>query len=380
MSMLMGKDGPVIPGLRSLPSRSRQFSFYLSDNYLVNLADLKRADSTAILCPKDRSTMVNYGLPRPESRLSSRTCTSPPFDSVRIFCLSLIVAAFHLGPTDAKAQHIESWGVFAGMNFPFTIDQGLRNDPRYYGKLTLRATPVGVAYGYDRVGHGFVITPSYLKIGQKYIIRNTTGGDVGTRDIKMDYISVPIALKLHLNDLSFFRLSVVASINFDYLINGQEIVTHSASKLNYPPGVIIPDDPGYVEVYDGVIVPEVNGQVYVNKEQFKSFQVSAGVGFRSDFDFNEDWSMNFDGRAVFGIFDPRDKSYIEELQGGTTAQPATDLYGQRRDVYLAGTIGISRIIQIKQKFNAKTSPSSGKKQPGKSNKKKKKMKKGMRAI
>jgi hypothetical protein len=264
------------------------------------------------------------------------------------------------------------------MNFPFTIDQGLQQDPRYYGKLTLRATPVGISYGYDRVGHGFVITPSYLKIGQKYIIRNTVGGDVGFRDIKMDYLSVPIALKIHLNDLAFFRLSAVAALNFDYLINGQEVISHSAAKLIYPPGVIVPDDPGYVKVYDGVLVPEVNDQVHVSKEQFKSFQISGAVGFRSDFDFNDDWSMNFDGRAVFGILDPRSKEYIDELKSGTTANPSTDLYGQRRDVYLAGCIGLSRIIQIKQKFHAKTSAKPvGRKQPGKQ---KKKVKKGTRAI
>ena len=93
----------------------------------------------------------------------------------------------------------------------------------------------------------------------------------------------------------------------------------------------------------------------MNKSQYKPFQISAGIGFRSDFDFDEDWSLNFDGRAVFGILDPRKKSYIEQLKAGTSAEPTTDLYGQRRDMYLCGTIGVSRIIQIKLKFHAKTS-------------------------
>jgi hypothetical protein len=297
---------------------------------------------------------------------------------LQILVCGAVFAAFLSKSTPVAGQHIESYGVFMGMNFPFTIDQGLNKDPRFYPKLTLRATPVGFSYGYDRVGHGFVITPQYLKIGQKYIIRNTVGGDVGFRDIQMDYISVPVALKLHLNNLAFFRLSVIAALNFDYLVSGQEIISHSASKLKYPPGVIIPDDPGYSVVYDGVIVPEVVDQVFVSKDKFKAFQVSASVGFRSDFDFNDDWSMNFDGRAVFGILDPRKKDYIETLKAGTTAKPAPDLYGQRRDVYLAGCIGVSRIIQIKQKFNARTSPkSSGQKQPSK---KRKKVRKGMRAI
>jgi hypothetical protein len=255
----------------------------------------------------------------------------------------------------SEAQHIESFGVFGGINFPFTIDQGLHKDPRYVGKLTLRGTPAGVSYGYDRVGHGFVITPSFVQIGQKYIIQNIQGGDVGERDIQMNYLSVPMALKLHLNDLAFFRLSAVASLNVDYLLGGKEVITHGASKQRYPAGVAIPQEPGYTSVYDGVFVPEVNKQVYVSKDAFKSFQLSAGVGFRSDFDFSEDWSVNFDGRAMFGIFDPRKGSYVEKLKAGSTSNPGPDLYGQRRDVYLYATVGISRIFQIKQEHKPKTS-------------------------
>jgi hypothetical protein len=255
----------------------------------------------------------------------------------------------------SEAQHIESYGVFMGMNFPFTIDQGLRKDPRYFGRLTLRATPVGFSYGYDRIGHGFVITPSLVKVGQKYTIQNTQGGEVGVRDIQMDYLTVPVALKLHLNDLAFFRLSVVASANFDYLMSAKEVITHEASKQRYPSSVIKPIDPGYTVVYDGVFVPEVNKQEYVSKDKFKPLQLSAGVGFRSDFDFNEDWSMNFDGRAVFGIFDPRKDEYVNDLKAGSDSNPVADVYGQRREVYLCVSIGVSRIFQIKQKHQPKVS-------------------------
>jgi hypothetical protein len=219
----------------------------------------------------------------------------------------------------------------------------------------MRATPIGFSYGYDKVGHGFVITPSLVKVGQKYAIRNSQGGEVGMRDINMDYLSVPFALKLHLNDLSFFRLSAVAAFNIDYLLAGRETITHEAAKLRYPPGVAIPTDPGYSVVYDGVFVPETHKQVYVSKDKYKPLTASAGIGFRSDFDFSENWSMNFDGRAVFGIFDPRKQSYINELKAGTQSDPGPDLYGQRREVYLYLAVGISRIFQIKQEHKPKIS-------------------------
>ncbi len=139
------------------------------------------------------------------------------------------------------------------------------------------------------------------------------------------------------------------------LLNGRELITHDASKLKYPPGVIIPNDNNYTVVYDGVFVPQVDKQEYVSKDKFKAFQLSAGVGFRSDFDFNENLSMNFDGRAVFGIFDPRKDSYVNSLKSGSAADPRPDLYGQRREAYLYATIGISRIFQIKQKHQPKQS-------------------------
>lgn len=250
------------------------------------------------------------------------------------------------------AQDVESFGVFGGFNVPITYDAGLAEDPRYEGIVTFRATPVGLTYGYDHIGYGIVVSPSYVKIGQKFLIKNTVGGDVGRREVKMDYFSVPVALKLHLNDLSFFRLSAIAAINFNFLIKGSEVISHSASKLKYPPSVAIPTDPGYIVVFDGVLVPEVKDQEYVSKDKYNPFQLFAAVGLRSDFDLNDDWSLNFDGRANFGLYDPRKKEYLEQLK---QTSGAPDLYGVRHEIYLSVEVGIARIIQIKKSFQPKHS-------------------------
>jgi hypothetical protein len=265
----------------------------------------------------------------------------------------------------ASAQNVEAFGIFGGFNFPFTVDQGLSKDPRFYGKLTIRSTPVGFSYGYDRVGHGILLTPNYTRTGQKFIIKNTTGGEVGTRDVQMNYFSVPVALKLHINDMSFFRLSLVAAIAPSFLMQGQETYTISSpgqsTKLKYPPGVSVPTDSGYEIVYDGVFVPDMDDEVYVSKDKYNSFQLFAAVGLRSDFDLNDDWSINFDGRANFGILDTRNPTYLDQLKNPAgpadiNGKPgAPDLYGQRRELYLSASFGISRIIQSKQKFKTKSS-------------------------
>ncbi len=272
------------------------------------------------------------------------------------FCVLLVLASQHL-----YSQNVESFGFFAGFNVPITIDKGLDKDPRFEARFQIRGTPIGFHYGYDKPGFGYVISPSYLTIGQKYTIKNSTGGDVGTRDIKMNYFSCPIALKFHVNDLSFFRLSVIAALDFCFLLDGKESFTHEASKLRYPAGVSVPTDPGYTVVYDGVFVPAVSNQVYVSKDKYNAFQLFGAFGIRSDLDFSENWSASLDGRANFGIFDSRNSAYLSQLNVPSgppdiNGKPgAPDLAGQRRDVFLSVTLGISRIITTKPQFKSRKS-------------------------
>jgi hypothetical protein len=259
----------------------------------------------------------------------------------------------------AVCQNVEAFGFFGGFNFPITIDEGLNKDPRYFGRFTFRGTPVGFAYGYDRIGFGYLFTPQYLQIGQNYTIRNSIGGEIGSRDIQMDYFSLPVSLKLHINDLAFFRLSAIAAVNFNYLLNGRETITHIANKVKYPAGISIPIDPAYVIVYDGVFVPQVDNSEYVSNDKFNAFQIFAALGLRSDFDLNDDWSINFDGRANLGIFDTRKSDYLDQLKSpvgspDVVGNPgAPDISGQRREIYLTINFGLSRIITSKNKFKTK---------------------------
>ena len=259
------------------------------------------------------------------------------------------------------AQNIESFGVFGGLSVPITIDQGLEKDPRFLSKFSILGTPFGVHYGYDRPGFGFVVSPSYLTVGQSFTINNTTGGDVGSRNIVMKYFSLPLALKFHLNDLSFFRLSMVAAFDFCFLLDGKETFTHIASKLKYPSGVSVPTDPGYTIVYDGVFVPDVVNEVHVSKDKFNTFQLFGGVGMRADLDLSEHWSVMADGRANFALLDSRNSAYLNELANPSgpadvNGKPgAPDLKGSRRDVFLCFTLGVSRIITTKPKFRERHS-------------------------
>lgn len=274
---------------------------------------------------------------------------------MRLIFSSLLLLASYL----SLGQNIESFGVYGGVCVPFTIDQGLNKDPRYVPKGVVRGTPFGFYYGYDQSGYGFALTPAYVALGQTFKIKNTTGGDVGFRYVKTNYFTVPVALKIHINDLSFFRLSLVAALSPSILITGQETITNDAAKIKYPAGVSVPTGPGYAQSYDGVFVPAVNKQVYVSKDKFNLFQLFGSLGLRSDFDLNDNWSINYDGRVNFGIFDPRKTSYIQQLKNPSgpadvNGNPgAPDLYGPRRDLFISLEIGFCRIIQTKARFKSK---------------------------
>jgi hypothetical protein len=261
--------------------------------------------------------------------------------------LSLVTGSFR-----AEGQDVESFGVFGGLNVPFTIDQGLLRDPRFTARFSVRGTPVGFSYGYDKMGFGFVVTPQFARIGQNFLIENTVGGHVGEREVNMNYFSIPAALKIHLMDMAFFRVSLVASLAPSFLLRGEEVISHEAAKLRFPASVAVPNEPGYEVTFDGVFVPAIDNQVFVSNDKFDPFNLFAGIGFRSDFEFAENWAINFDGRANFGIFDTRKAGYIEQLRAPGSVP---DLFGERREVFISLTVGISRTLTIKKDFRPKAS-------------------------
>jgi len=244
------------------------------------------------------------------------------------------------------AQNIVSYGLFTGVAVPFTYDEGVNKDPRYSARYDVKFSPIGFHYGVDYEGYGFLISPSLVKTGQNFNVINTVGGEEGVRKINMLYLNVPLSLKLHIIDLSFFRLSFVASGSFAYLLDGKETISHSYSKLRFSPDVISSLPPEYVVQYDGVLSPSVHNYEMLTNTDFKPFQVNVAAGFRSDLDISEKFMISFDLRANYGLFEPRSNSYLQKLNSNGTIY---DLPGNRRDIFVYLTIGISRYFEIDKK-------------------------------
>jgi hypothetical protein len=250
-----------------------------------------------------------------------------------------------------------SIGVFTGITLPSTFDSGINRDSRYQQRHQVKLAPIGISYGVDYHGYGFVITPSLVNIGQDMNIVNTVGKYEGTRSINMQYLQIPIGFKLHVIDLSFLKVSVVAGVGAGYLLKGTETITHSYAKYHFPKEVypILPSD--YVIEYDGVIAPQVTRLEILKDDDFNKFQLFGSLGFRSDWDFKESWRIALDLRANYGFNETRNNAYLAKTRADATLY---DLDGDRREMYAYLSIGIARYIEV-EKAKQNKAKSFGKK-------------------
>ena len=242
-------------------------------------------------------------------------------------------------------QFSMSLGVYTGLTSTFTLDDGISNDPRYDAAYEVKFSPIGINFGMDYEGFGFVVSPGIINLGQNFYVVNTSGGHDGKRKINLQYLNIPAAFKIHIIKLSFFKVSGIISLSAAYLMDGEETISHNATKLKFPTEVypILPDD--YIVEYDGVLVPEVSNYEISRKSDFKSLQLYAAAGFRSDWDISNHWRLTFDFRLNYGLYDPRTDEYVAKVNAYQTLY---DMPGERRDLFPQISLGISRYIDIEK--------------------------------
>jgi Outer membrane protein beta-barrel domain len=240
-------------------------------------------------------------------------------------------------------QYSISFGVYSGVIGSFTSDQGIYKDPRYEARFEAKLAPIGLNIGVDYEDLGFMISPGLVHVGQNSYLVNTSGGQDGLREIDLKYLTVPFAFKVYLYRFSAFKLSAVASIAPAFLLDGKEELSHTDTKLTFPSEVypILPSN--YIVEYDGVLTPGVEHYSIAKKEDFRSMQLFAGAGFRTDWDPSNHWRISFDLRVNYGIFDPRSEAYKKNLMSDLSLY---QIPGERRDMFAQFTVGISRYLEF----------------------------------
>lgn len=271
----------------------------------------------------------------------------PPILTLLLTC----VAAW----TWAQSKQI-SLGVFSGITTSYTWDQGIYNDSRYKARYDVKAAPFGIAYGMDYDGFGFVFNPSLITIGQNFYALNTVGGHEGLRKVNMRYLSVPIGLKLHMIDLSFFRVSFITGFGLGYLMKGEETISHNNAKYRFPEEVYPILPPDYIVEYDGVLAPKVDNFLMLQKKDFNGMQFFGSLGIRSDWDVSQNWRVTLDVRANYSILETRTNAYLKQIESHQTLY---DIPGKRREIFASLNIGISRFVDLdvegSARFNSKSS-------------------------
>lgn len=266
----------------------------------------------------------------------------------RLLFTTLLGVFAHSGLAQKEVTY--SLGLFGGITSTFTYDEGITVDPRYQAKYGINFIPMGLHAGVDLNGFGFMIDPQLSTIGQTFNILNTQGGQVGERSISLSYFQLPFSYKIHIIDLSFFKVSWVMGISYAHLLKASESITHNNAKLYFPAAVypILPDT--YQIEYDGVVSPATQALETLTKSDFKSSQLFGSFGFRSDWDITDHARISLDFRGNVGAFDPRTSDYLTRAENNQTLY---EIAGVRRDFFASFTMGYARYLFIEQKPKAK---------------------------
>jgi hypothetical protein len=241
---------------------------------------------------------------------------------------------------------IVSFGGLTGLTSTYTWDQGINDDSRYKPGNGLKFSPLGLSYGVDYDGLGFEISPQVFSEGQNFNVIDYKGVNNGTRKISLQYLNVPVAIKLRLISLPSNKLSFESGVSPALLLSGSEKISHNSGKYRFPL-VVYPNLPdGYNAQGSLVSAPQVSNVKMLDKNDFKALQLYTFIGVRSDWYFSTQWRATFSARLYYGMFDNRSKTYLNKLENYQTLY---DLPGKRRDVVGQFTIGISRYISIDKK-------------------------------
>jgi hypothetical protein len=241
-------------------------------------------------------------------------------------------------------QYSVALGVYGGFSVPYTLDAGIDKDPRYKSKYTIKAQPIGLVFSMDYQSIGFLISPGIITIGQNYYVINSSGGQDGERTVDLNYAILPVAFKVHLIDLSFFRVSAVATASAAFLYRANDQLRHDYTKLRFPSQSypVLEQLPGYSIEYDGVISPPTNLIVSTTND-YKPLQFFAGIGLCSDWNIAEHWRVSFDFRVNYGLLESRSNDYLARIK---RYESIYDIPGKRRESFAQLSIGISRFLDF----------------------------------
>lgn len=241
-----------------------------------------------------------------------------------IFSLCIIVSSFA-----AKAQAGYHFGITMGVYNTWIVDKTLSDNPNYdypsFGNNKWRVSPIGIEIGHNFSDNsGIQIEAIVAKQGQMWDIVDVNGIKVGTKEIDLTYIHLPLLFKAIGGEkmvkftfklgpqVSFLRKGTDIEIfDKDATLRNkasfcQDTLTGLVPKGKYKCASTNPDDApfGFNKIDLGIAF-----DLGVEIEIVAGFYVSALVRFN------------------YGFFDIRDDSYVENLENITEYSPSNNAKG-----------------------------------------------------
>lgn len=260
-------------------------------------------------------------------------------------CL-LVIAVFL--PVSLKAQMKFHVGLTTGINSTIVLDKGLSEDPRFNSTFSYKWAPIGMAVGFDlSPKFGIQLEAIVANQGQIYDVVDILDDLVGSREIDLSYVHIPLLMKFMNGSNKKGRMNFSLGPQLSILTTGIEAIQYIASTQEIPDGLEIPA--GSVDngngTYDVPTLPYtelLSTTAESEVQQFKDTEVQIAGSFGFDFDITKNLYLTTLVRINYSFTDMRNDELLEILEEG--GDGAFDVFGRRANVLIGLQFGIHFMI------------------------------------
>ncbi len=251
-------------------------------------------------------------------------------------------------PASINAQMKFHLGLTTGINSTIVLDKGLSEDPRFNSTFSYKWAPIGMAVGFDLSPRfGIQLEAIVANQGQIYDVVDILDDLVGSREIDLSYVHIPLLMKFMNGSNKKARMNFSLGPQLSILTTGIEAIQYIASTQEIPDGLEIPA--GSVDngngTYDVPTLPYtelLSTAAESEVQQFKDTEVQIAGSFGFDFDITKNLYLTTLVRINYSFTDMRNDELLEILEEG--GDGAFDVFGRRANVLIGLQFGIHFMI------------------------------------
>jgi hypothetical protein len=251
-------------------------------------------------------------------------------------------------PDSLNAQMKFHLGLTTGINSTIVLDKGLSEDPRFNSTFSYKWAPIGMAVGFDLSPRfGIQLEAIVANQGQIYDVVDIFEDLVGSREIDLSYVHIPLLMKFMNGSNNKARMNFSLGPQLSILTTGIEAIQYIASIQEIPDGLEIPQ--GSVDNGDGTYnVPTLpytellSSSAEQEVQKFKESEVQIAGSFGFDIDITKNLYLTTLVRINYSFTDMRNDELLKILEEG--GDGAFDILGRRANVLIGLQFGVHFMI------------------------------------